>query len=437
MNEQSVPLKRLHLLIVGCCAIGFAFDLGEIALNGVLSTVFSAAPYNVSSALLSWVLTSVYIGAVIGAPAFGWLADRVGRVAALKTALIVIALASFGAAASSNIEMLGVFRLIAGFALGGFPPILIAYLTEILPASRRGPLTMISVALAYLGPIFIIFATRQLMEIEPLGIEGWRWGFVVGGLGALFAAGLFAKLPETQDWLKSRNREDEASIVDARFARSRECDIPLLSKLNKGTAPATGGLSGKAVYGPLIALALVFFFIPWAANGFSMLSGAVMVSKGYDVSHSLLYLGLSTFGPVIGTIASAFVFDRVSRRLVLISLALVMIVLGFAFAQVTGEVSLVLISVVYMLAISVYLPALTIYGSEQFAPKIRARMNAALWAVNRLGSIFVPISLLPVLHGHGSMAMFGVIAGTLMMTIIVLIVFAPERALFRRTARQA
>jgi MFS family permease len=70
------PVRWLHLALAVVCGLGFAFDLLEMALGTVLAAVFSTPPNLVSSNELSWLLAPVYVGAVIGAPALGWLADR-------------------------------------------------------------------------------------------------------------------------------------------------------------------------------------------------------------------------------------------------------------------------------------------------------------------------------------------------------------------------
>src|SRR5262245_46576042 len=74
LNE--LPVTRLHLFILVACAVGFSFDLAEIAFGSILSAIFSAPPHQVDGTQLSWLLASVYVGAIAGAPLLGWLADK-------------------------------------------------------------------------------------------------------------------------------------------------------------------------------------------------------------------------------------------------------------------------------------------------------------------------------------------------------------------------
>ena len=92
MQIDALPLTRLHLFILVVCAIGFSFDLAEIAFGGILSAIFSAPPNPIDQGQLAWLLAAVYIGAICGAPILGWLADRQGgaRVTVWVFALMIV-----------------------------------------------------------------------------------------------------------------------------------------------------------------------------------------------------------------------------------------------------------------------------------------------------------------------------------------------------------
>ena len=117
---DDLPLTRLHVFILIVCAIGFSFDLAEIAFSGILSAIFSAPPNQVDPGELGWLLAAIYIGAIGGAPIMGWLADRHGRQRVLFWSLVIMVLTSIGAALSPNTIALIIFRGLSGFALGGY-----------------------------------------------------------------------------------------------------------------------------------------------------------------------------------------------------------------------------------------------------------------------------------------------------------------------------
>ncbi len=220
LQLDSLPLTRLHIFILLVCAMGFLFDLAEIAFGGILSAIFSAPPNAIGEGQLALLLAAAYIGAIGGAPILGWLADRHGRQRVLFWALVILTFTSLGAALSPSTGTLILFRGLSGFALGAYPPLMISFMTDIFPASRRGPLVLIAVAMGYLGPPGLIFFVHGMGSAMPLGLEAWRWAFLIAGAGAAICAILFRFVPESPRWLLTRGRVAEAEQALARFAAS-------------------------------------------------------------------------------------------------------------------------------------------------------------------------------------------------------------------------
>jgi MFS transporter, putative metabolite:H+ symporter len=425
-HVDDLQLKRLHIFILVVCAAGFSFDLAEIAFGGILSAIFSAPPNPVDPGLLAWLLAAVYIGAIGGAPILGWLADRHGRQRVLYWALVILTATSIGAAFSPNTETLILFRGLSGFALGAYPPLMIAFMTDIFPPARRGALVLMAVAIGYLGPPGLIFFVRGLGTSMPLGLEAWRWAFLVAGVGAGICAFLFRFVPESPRWLLSRGRAAEARVIMARFAASPAVGKPVPSRPQDGSAPAGTAMPQTLFVRRLVFLVAAYFLMPWATVGFSTLSGAVLVEKGINPQDSILYVGISTFGPLIGTIIGGFVVDRVERRTALIVIAFAMGVLGIVFALVTDPIPLMGTGLVFNLLVNLFTPVIVLYAAELFTTDRRAQGASWGWASNRFGSALVPLALLPLLHAQGPLAMFIVIAGTLLAFIAVVAIFGPR-----------
>src|SRR5690606_4081365 len=64
------------------------------------------------------------------------------------------------------------------------------------------------------------FLVRWLTPLQPLGIEAWRWAFILGSVGALVVGAALFFLPESPRWLASRGRAAEAERAFERFTRS-------------------------------------------------------------------------------------------------------------------------------------------------------------------------------------------------------------------------
>lgn len=422
-----LPVTWLHCVAVGLCALGFSFDLLEVALGGVLSAVFSAPASGAAPGQLPLLLAAMYLGATAGAPALGWLADRYGRQRTLSAVLALLALASLAGAWSGSVGMLTVWRCVAGVALGGYPPLMIAYLTDLLPASRRGLLVLVAVAVGTLGPAAGVFLVRALAPLQPLGIDGWRWGFIGGGLGAALVALLFRALPESPRWLHSRGRAADAEAACRRLERS-----PMVMRAMPPAPPSAAVLlaeGGQAAPGARrwTMVAVLFYLSAWSTVAFPILNGAVLSARGLRLADTLLVVGLSFFGPLVGTLLAGLWVDRLGRRAAMAGCAGGMLLSGAGFVVSTGTVALSLASFGFMLWVSLFTTVLNLYGAELFATRRRATALAGAWAFNRLGAVMAPLVLLPLLASAGQIAMFGVIGASLVASAALLLFMPPGR----------
>lgn len=396
VNTENRTLSRSDLLIVLVCAIGFTFDLSEIAFGSALSGVFSAAPYSIPREQLAWLLASIYIGAILGPPFVGALADRYGRRHALGVTLLFLAATSFAATFSPGVVTLSVVRGFSGIALGAYPPLMITYLTDVLPGRIRGRWIMLTCAVAYLGPPATIFLMRWLTPIAPFGLPGWRWVIGIDAVGALVAGILFFCLPESAIW---RNASVQPADRSMRSLRS------------------------------VWLVIMLSFLAPWATVSFPLLAAAFLLAKGFNLSDTLLYVGISTFGPFVASVLVSLIADRVERRTSLLICSLGMAGTAVGFYVGNQAWLLMLTSFAFNLSVALYMPALNTYVAELFPTWARARVTSWAWSANRAAAAAVPLLMLPLLHERGQGFVFSIIVGTLATTLLLVTVFGPSRIL--------
>jgi len=421
---DRLPVTRLHMMAMLTCGIGMTIDTLEMAFGGVLGTVFSTQSTPVPPSELALLLSAVFLGAVLGAPLLGWWADRQGRRGALVGLMLWIALASLGAALANGVGEITLCRFLAGLALGGYPPIVIAYLTDLLPPQRRGTLIFLSLTPSLLGPPAAIFMVRWLAPLQPLGIEGWRWGFLVGSACALLSALSFLALPESPRWLRARGREAKAEAVLQAFERSptvlvAQRDSSASSSVRDSSAQVDAALPIHARRRWLAVVGL-FSLSPWATIAFPLLTGAVLAQRGFKLDAALLIFGLSSMGPLLGTLLASSLMDRVERRVAMAACVVAMLACGAAFNFSTGTAALIVAMGLFNLAVSLYVPLLTVYSAELFPTHQRASATSVAWAINRLGGALGPLLLVPTLRGAGPAVMFAVVAASLVATLAVL-----------------
>jgi putative MFS transporter len=424
---DRLSLTSLHVWVILLCTVGLAVDIGEVALSNTFSAIFLSPPYNATRGGVSLLLASVFAGGAIGAPVFGWLADRYGRRTALQLALAVLVVSSLAVAFSPDIGWMTLFRFVSGLALGGYPPLTAAYLADVLPPQRRGTNMMLCAAFAFLGAPASIFLIRWLTPLVPLGIEGWRWSLIVAAAFSAVTTGLFFLVPESPRWLaavgRSRDAERGYGLFEAAMRRAAGSFVnapTIPAAVERGDANPPPRYLRRAVF-----LAALYGLGPWATIGFPLLSAAVMVQKGFRVGDSLLFAGLSMLGPTIGIGILAFLFDSIERRIALILCATAMTALGLGFAFGTELTPLILLGFGFNLASATYSAVMSIYGAELFATQQRAFATAAGWGVGRVVSAFVPLVLLPLLAAEGTYAMFGLIAAVLIVSILLIALVGP------------
>src|SRR5579862_2388252 len=235
LNRLSPTAVHRHATIIA--GIGSFFDLFDIFLAGVLGTVLTRQ-FHLGRAALPAIIASSFVGMFFGSALLGRYADRAGRRTAFLVNLGVYSAFTLLGAFSTSVTMLIVTRFLAGIGIGGELPLVDAYLSELLPAGLRGRYTAWAYTLGFIGVPAAGFLARALVPRQPFGIDGWRWMFVIGSLGAAIVWAMRAKLPESPRWLEAHGRFAEADAIVARMERDvrTHADVRL-----KPDAPGTAG----------------------------------------------------------------------------------------------------------------------------------------------------------------------------------------------------
>jgi MFS transporter, putative metabolite:H+ symporter len=407
---DSFAISRLHVIAGIACACAFGADVMEMTVGSALSAVFSQRPYQMDPQRLGWLISSVYIGAVIGGPALGWLADQRGVKRLLVAALLWVGSTSLLAASTNNVTLLLTFRLVSGLALGAIPPLILAYLSGIAPVRYRGLYMLWVCAISFLAAPAPIFLIRWLTPLQPFGIEGWRWPFIVAGLLAFGAALALLPFPESPRWLLKKNRHVQAVKVREWFDRS----ATVWGRKTGGTRTGASHQAAEApaltapfppVNGPRARFsfaAVLFFLQPWSMTGFSILTGPILLARGYNLKDTLWFVGLANFGPAVSTLLAASVIDRLQRSTAIILASLLLLTAAAVFFTRPTEGWTTAAVVAFGIGSGFFIPLMGTYGAEIFINGAQASAISTVWAINRIGAVLVPITLLPLLHRGGT-----------------------------------
>jgi MFS transporter, AAHS family, 4-hydroxybenzoate transporter len=122
-------LSHVQVLLLVLCFIVVALDGFDIAAIGFIAPALRTE-WGTTPAQLAPLFGAGVFGLMIGAFAFGPLADRLGRRAILALTVLFFGMASLASALSPSIGMLTLLRFVTGLGLGGALPNAITLASE-------------------------------------------------------------------------------------------------------------------------------------------------------------------------------------------------------------------------------------------------------------------------------------------------------------------
>jgi putative MFS transporter len=182
---------------------------------------------------------------------------------------------------------------------------------------------------------------------------------------------------------------------------------------------------GPQYRGRTLMLCVFHVFQTVGYYGFGTLVPTVLAAKGYSIVTSLTFTSLTFIGYPIGSALSLPLVERVDRRWLIVGAAALMSVFGLMLGYASTPNVILLSGFLYTATSNIFSNALHIFQVEIFPTFARATAAGTAYGMSRLSTAGMPFILVPVLDQFGPTAMFGVIAGALMICIAVIALFAP------------
>jgi sugar porter (SP) family MFS transporter len=372
--------------------------------------LFITRDLSLSPAMEGLVVSSLLVGAMIGAASAGPLTDAFGRRRLVLVAALVFSVGALGAAFAPGAEALVLFRVVLGLAVGSASIIVPLYLAEIAPTEVRGAVASLNQLMIVTG---ILVAYLANLALTPF--DAWRWmlGLAVVPSAVMLVGMLF--MPETPRWLVSKGREREAREVlsrtrDAGAVEAEIREIKAVERMEEGglrellapwVRPALVVGAGLAIFQQVVGINTVVYYAPTTLTNVGFGDAAAIL---FNTSNGVIF--------VVATIVAIRFVDRVGRRPLLLWGALGM----FLSLAVLGLTSLVLpapsgigpVGLITLACLALYIaafgvswgPVVWVMLAEIFPLKVRgAAMGVAtvlLWGSNFVVSLTFPILLASV-----------------------------------------
>jgi MFS transporter, putative metabolite:H+ symporter len=422
---DRLPIASFHWRLLGLIGAGMFLDGFEVYLGGgVLGALVKSGWSDL--ARNAQFISATFAGMFIGSWMAGILGDRFGRRFSYQANLLIFGLASFGAALAPSMEWLIAARFIMGIGLGA--EIVIGYvtLTEFIPPERRGRW---GAGLATITSASLFFSA--LLGYALIPTVGWRWMFVVVGVGAVIVWYLRKKMPESPRWLESKGHLEEAervmSEIEAEVARSKPLPpvmpVATAEPIKRSiTALFSRELLPRTITGSIILITMntaLYGFIAWLPTFFVKQGQSVVTSLGYTTAMSL--------GGPVGAAIGMYLSDRLGRKPGIMSFSAIAIVLGLIYPQMSDPMMIGLVGFALVTSIYVLLSfTWALYIPELFPTDIRMRGAGFCNTVGRLMTIVTPYVVVPVFGAYGVTGVVGALCGLLLLQLVVVGVLGIE-----------
>jgi len=412
---ERIPTSWWHVrtrIIVGVATFFDAFDALAIATAlPVLVPMWKLTPPQIGM-----MISAGFVGQLIGALLFGWIAERFGRMPAMIWSIATFAVMSLVCAFAWDYQSLLIFRVLQGIGLGGEVPVAAVYISELTRAQHRGRFVLLY---ELVFPVGLVGASLLGLWIVPN--LGWQWMFYLGAIPAVLALVLRVLLPESPRWLATRGRAADAdqavSLIERETERTLGQPLPPPKPV---TATSQQRATLSDLFGEIYLRRTLVVWVIWFTSYFVNYGLAIWLPTIYrtvfklPLDVSLRYGLITQVVGLFGTLICALTIDIIGRRIwFAIAFACAAASLGMlaTSANPTAEQVLTYMSIAYLFISTINI-GLVLYTPELYPTRTRALGSGIATAWLRFASIIGPTTVGYMIAGglQSVFLWFGVVA---------------------------
>ncbi|CAM3384657.1 sugar porter family MFS transporter [Tsukamurella hominis] len=450
-EEGDGNSSRVVQIAVVAAMGGLLFGYDSAVINGATKAI--EGRFDIHGYTLGFAVASALLGAAAGAMTAGRIADRIGRLRVMQIAAVLFLLSALGCAFATHTWMLIVFRVVGGVGVGVASVIAPAYIAEVSPARIRGRLGSLQQMAIVLGIFLSLLVDWLLASLAGgasndlwLGMEAWRWMFLVMAIPAIVYGVASTMIPESPRYLVSRHRIPEARKVLTMLLGEKNMDITV-TRIEESLAGEEKHSwrdlvrPGGGIY-PIVWVGLLLSIFQQAVgiNVIFYYSNMLWQAVGFEESQSNLISVFTSIVNVIVTIVAIMLVDRIGRRPLLLigsigmTVSLATMAVCFSTAEIVdGKPSLTgVVGVLALVAANLFViffgvswgPVVWVLLGEMFPNRIRGAAlslaAAAQWAANWAITV-----TFPKMEGNLTLA-YGLYATFALLSLFFVYRFVPE-----------
>lgn len=405
--------------------LGWMADAMNIAALGLVLPLI-LTDLNLSRAEGGIIMSSTFVGFMVGAILTGKLADILGRRTLLIANILLFSAAAVLVGFAQDFWMLLVLRFIQGVGMGGEFPIISTYISELSPRRYRDRL--VGLTSAFYAYAFALIPLIGLFIVPALGWRGLFWSLAIPVAFAIWAR---RALPESPIFLARKGRTAEAQAA-LRVIEAGSVEKPDTADATAFAPPESGGKLASGRTWLLIALWILTFFSQY---GFASWIPTAIVQAKSTVASGYVLTSILFTGMIAGYLFASFGSHKLSPRLFLtfafVEFGLSLVLFGLSSDIVPMLVFGWLAAAGYgFTTISTYS-----YTPRQFETGVRGTGMGIVTGVGRIGAITGPMIvgwLNPVGGLGSSFIAFG--AAALLAVVVIQLLERRAPASARQTA---
>ncbi|MEB0139873.1 MULTISPECIES: MFS transporter [unclassified Undibacterium] len=426
---ENVHLCRWHSkarVVMGTATFFDAFD--ALSLAFVLPVLIGL--WHISPAQVGLLIAAGYLGQVIGALFFGWLAERIGRIRSAGITIGLMSVMSIACAFTGSLHMLFLARFIQGIGVGGEVPVAATYINELSQTKGRGRFFMLY---ELIFPIGLLGAAQIGSYVVPR--YGWECMFLVGGLPGLIITYLIFRLPESPRWLIGRSRYAEAEriIVDIEaVSPGRHIESTERAAVAQRVSEIAQSLqnqkkrSWKELFSPIYRTRTLVVWVLWAsayfiANGINnWLPTLYKTVYHLPLQEALHMASLSNVLSTCAVVCCALTIDRIGRRRWAIGSFCVagLLLLGLVVLGTDNVINVMILASSAYAVMGTTTVMLYLYTPEIYPTRMRAIGTGLATSWLRAASAAAPAMVGVVLARDGIATVFLMFAATTVVGLV-------------------
>ena len=396
-----------RMLVLFAAFLGWMFDgleMGmspQIARPALRSLLGHLPPDQLAAQIKQWnvIIDALFLfGAAFGGLVFGWLGDKIGRVKAMSTSILVYSAFTGLLYFVKSPSQLAGLRFIAAIGMGGEWALGVALVMEVWDAKHRPMLAGLIGAASNVGFVMV----GVIGALFPITESSWRWVVLIGASPALLTFIIQIFVPESHKWQESQKQKPSRPLSE---------------------------LFGSKVMTTRALLAICFASVALLGTWGAVQKIPAWMGEFANVPKQSRYPGyaqiMSGVGAIIGCLIAPLVAAKLNRRIAYFLLCLGSLVSAEFLFTGFHSYSARFLFVVFIVGgfSAAFYGWLPLYLPELFPTRVRATAQGIAFNSGRIvaatGSIFLSLHTIDY-------AKMGVAVSAIYLVGMVLIWLAPE-----------